>query len=280
MNWILWASVPVLVFGLWLYTSQLTSSFPTLQGKRILLLIAHPDDEAMFFAPTLLSLTRPELGNHVKILCLSSGDADGLGEIRKKELVKSGLQLGVRSEDDILVIEDTQYRNFPDSMTVTWHPRLISNLLTMTFAPKIASISSKEAPRANIDAIVTFDADGISSHPNHKSLYNGAHTFLKAFMHHHSGWECPIKLYTLTTTSVFRKYLGVLDAPATLVGATVRRKELGSFPSPLVFASSPVRYRTAQTAMTTAHKSQMRWFRWGWITSSRYMVINDLKKEK
>jgi N-acetylglucosaminylphosphatidylinositol deacetylase len=27
----------------------------------------------MFFAPTLLALTRPEYGNHVKLLCLSSG---------------------------------------------------------------------------------------------------------------------------------------------------------------------------------------------------------------
>lgn len=44
-----------------------------LRNKRILLLIAHPDDEAMFFAPTLLALTRPDRGNHVKILCLSSG---------------------------------------------------------------------------------------------------------------------------------------------------------------------------------------------------------------
>ncbi|KAJ4329978.1 N-acetylglucosaminyl-phosphatidylinositol de-N-acetylase [Didymella glomerata] len=60
----------------------------------------------MFFAPTILSLTRPELGNHVKILCLSSGDADGLGETRKKELVKSGLQLGIGNKDDIHVVED------------------------------------------------------------------------------------------------------------------------------------------------------------------------------
>lgn len=35
-----------------------------------------------------------------------TGDADGLGEIRKKELVKSGLQLGIGSKDDILIIED------------------------------------------------------------------------------------------------------------------------------------------------------------------------------
>lgn len=36
----------------------------------------------------------------------ATGDADGLGEVRKKELVKSGLQLGIGSKQDILVIED------------------------------------------------------------------------------------------------------------------------------------------------------------------------------
>ena len=50
-----------------------TRSFPIITNKRICLLIAHPDDEAMFFSPTLLALTEPELGNHVKILCLSTG---------------------------------------------------------------------------------------------------------------------------------------------------------------------------------------------------------------
>jgi N-acetylglucosaminylphosphatidylinositol deacetylase len=73
MNWLGWAAVPLIFFGFWMYTSTLSASFPTLRNKRILLLIAHPDDEAMFFAPTLLGLTRPGNGNHVKILCLSSG---------------------------------------------------------------------------------------------------------------------------------------------------------------------------------------------------------------
>lgn len=60
----------------------------------------------MFFAPTLLALTDPAAGNHVKILCLSAGDADGLGETRKKELVKSGLFLGLRKEDDVFIVDD------------------------------------------------------------------------------------------------------------------------------------------------------------------------------
>ncbi|KIV99431.1 uncharacterized protein PV09_08863 [Verruconis gallopava] len=277
MQWYAWASIPVLIYGFWLYTSMVTQRFPTLQGKRILLLIAHPDDEAMFFAPTLLALSRPELGNHIKILCLSSGDADGLGETRKKELVKSGLHLGLRSEDDIMVIEDP---NFPDSMTTTWDAVLITKLLTSTFAPTMSKLSAKERPKANIDVLITFDADGVSSHPNHKSLYHGCVHFLRSLMVGRSGWDCPVTLYTLATVPLVRKYLGIFDAPATLVSAVVGEKKVGDRPTPLLFVSNIADWRTAQGAMTTAHKSQMRWFRWGWIGLSRYMVINNLSREK
>jgi N-acetylglucosaminylphosphatidylinositol deacetylase len=33
------------------------------------------------------------------------GDADGLGETRKKELIKSGMSLGLRKEDDVFIVE-------------------------------------------------------------------------------------------------------------------------------------------------------------------------------
>ena len=63
----------VVLPSLYLYTVSVAQTrFPKLRNKRICLLIAHPDDEAMFFAPTMLALTRPETGNHVKILCLNN----------------------------------------------------------------------------------------------------------------------------------------------------------------------------------------------------------------
>jgi hypothetical protein len=34
-----------------------------------------------------------------------TGNADGLGETRKKELVKSGMTLGLRQEDDVFVVD-------------------------------------------------------------------------------------------------------------------------------------------------------------------------------
>ena len=144
----------------------------------------------------------------------------------------------------------------------------------------MASIPSSKAPEATIDTLITFDATGVSSHPNHKSLYHGAHSFLKALMHKHSGWECPIKLYTLTSVNVLAKYSSVLDAPATILRVAFRKKEASANPTPLLYVSGLLDYGKARAAMTRAHKSQMVWFRWGWITIGRYMIINDLKKEK
>ena len=71
----------------------------------ILLLTAHPDDECMFFAPTLLGmhkLAQASQGagkltkkHNLYSLCLSVGDADGLGKIRREELGRSLDVLGI-----------------------------------------------------------------------------------------------------------------------------------------------------------------------------------------
>jgi len=78
-----------------LYTTSNLTPPPSLQNTTIHLLIAHPDDEAMFFAPTLLALTSPSLNNTVSVLCLSTGNAENLGPIREKELAASCEILGV-----------------------------------------------------------------------------------------------------------------------------------------------------------------------------------------
>lgn len=52
-----------------------------------------------------------------------------------------------------------------------------------------------------------------------------------------------------------------------------------SIPEGLLLVNTLAQTIIAQKAMTHAHVSQMRWFRWGWIGLSRYMVINDLVLE-
>ncbi|MCJ1407509.1 N-acetylglucosaminyl-phosphatidylinositol de-N-acetylase [Ptychographa xylographoides] len=287
------AFVPILVTTLWLYTAHIArAGFPKLRNKRICLLIAHPDDEAMFFAPTVLALTENGLGNHVKILCLSSGNADGLGATRKKEIAASASLLGLRSADDVFVIDDDA---FPDAMAKTWDATKISTVLSSAFSGSSNGGSSSSAradnngPTATIDVLITFDEHGVSGHRNHISLYHGAVAWVRALMRGHGGWECPVTLYTLRSTNVVRKYLSILDAPFTILqcvlqsvraGTAAERRNKERMPTRLMYLSDIGGYRMAQRAMTEAHRSQMRWFRWGWIAVGRFMVVNDLRREK
>ena len=45
----------------------------------------------MFFLPTIMDLRRK---NNLYLLCLSNGNADGLGRVREKELKESAKHLG------------------------------------------------------------------------------------------------------------------------------------------------------------------------------------------
>jgi len=44
-----------------------------LREKNILLVIAHPDDEVMFFGPTLIGISKQRYNNKVSLLSLSNG---------------------------------------------------------------------------------------------------------------------------------------------------------------------------------------------------------------
>jgi N-acetylglucosaminylphosphatidylinositol deacetylase len=45
----------------------------------------------------------------------------------------------------------------------------------------------------------------------------------------------------------------------------------------LLYVATPTESLKIQSAMVNAHKSQMLWYRWLWISFSRYMIINDLR---
>lgn len=194
-------------------------------------------------------------------------------------------------------------------MTAQWNENEIASLLASAFAPDLAASSSTTrnskkqqqqqqdtAPTATIDVLLTFDRHGISNHPNHRSLYHGAVHFLRVLMKEKAGFACPVTLYTLTSTTFLRKYAGVLDAPLTMLlgawsnlfaklrGPSSRSASSASSSDPgparMLFVSSVTEWLTAQSAMVKGHKSQMVWFRWGWISVGRYMTVNDLQREK
>lgn len=118
-----------------------------------LLVIAHPDDETMFFAPTIIKLINS--GVSVFVLCITTGNSGGLGMIRKYELGKAVQCLGMNS-GNVTILDITE---FPDGF-VKWNE-----------TERLAKIILRTAEALNCNWIITFDEHGISSHPNHISCF-------------------------------------------------------------------------------------------------------------
>lgn len=122
--------------------------------KRILIVTAHPDDECMFFGPTILSLSRRQ-DCKVYLLCLSNGNYDKKGHLRRAELWSSSQVLLMRPEN-VTMCNVTELQDDPN---VEWK------------AQAIARIIKRYVVSLGIETIVTFDQDGVSRHSNHCQIY-------------------------------------------------------------------------------------------------------------
>ncbi|XP_053312966.1 N-acetylglucosaminyl-phosphatidylinositol de-N-acetylase [Spea bombifrons] len=209
--------------------------------KAPLLLIAHPDDECMFFAPTILGLLREQ--RTLYVLCCSTGNYYNQGHIRKNELIQSCSALGI-PPSNVMIID---HRDLPDNPKVQWDNNLLSTLILNHIKDK------------NIDLVITFDERGVSGHSNHISLCS---TIRLLSFSRRLPKGCSVLV--LETVNVFRKYLSVLDLPISWF-----------CPQDVLFVLSGEQYKKAKEAMKR-HQSQLLWFRHVYIQFSRYMMINSL----
>ncbi|EFC45500.1 predicted protein [Naegleria gruberi] len=226
--------------------------------KKVALVIAHPDDEAMFFSPMLLSLVEQQVS--VSILCLSNGNFDGLGEKRVKELELSCSSMGLNCnnakvvkelQDDLsgsLVIVDND--QLLDGMNNKWSDELISNFV------------AKFVEQNGITTLLTFDKDGISSHPNHIDVFRGVSYFSDRCKRE----QTSIDIFTLESVNLLRKYLGIIEFAISL--------HFNSDENVTIFTPNPF---IAWKAMSS-HESQFVWFRKLFVLFSRYTFVNTLTK--
>ncbi len=157
-------------------------------ARRVLLVTAHPDDETMFFGPTVVGLRRqheqmvqqqqqqqPE--PEVMLLCLSAGDYGQQGRERKEELYRACEVLGIKEENITLLKYDFQddtcfdiskttrllssrYTRLRDDPSVRWREELVSEVVLQAVVAN------------SVDTVVTFDRGGVSGHKNHTSIHN------------------------------------------------------------------------------------------------------------
>jgi N-acetylglucosaminylphosphatidylinositol deacetylase len=200
--------------------------------------IAHPDDEVIFFRPTM-SILQNE-GKEVFILCLTEGDHDGLGIIRTEELYESAATFGIPRSH----VEIKKYR---DGRQEVWDLEAVMR--------DIASFSHKY----DIEAILTFDNYGVTGHVNHVSCYEAVRNLTSNSFE--SGKPEQIAL-SLLSRSVFIKGLGPLSV------------FLKDPSADYVWTSENV---TKSWRHMRVHESQFVWYRKLLILFSRYSYVNAYK---
>jgi N-acetylglucosaminylphosphatidylinositol deacetylase len=224
------------------------------------LITAHPDDESMFFLPTLFNLIKHcNTDDTFHILCLSNGNYDGIGYIREKELLKAIMVISDRIHLTVVLNEKLQ-----DGPNQTWHQDAIVN-----------EIRSKVQYLHGDLVLITFDEGGISNHPNHIDTCTGTTKFFEEQSRTNSDsnlqlWKLktiynPLQKYVIIFEIVFRLAKFLL---ATFVLTKSKKEQNWK----TFFMFHPILTWRAMKM----HHSQFVWYRRLFVLFSCYSYWNDL----
>lgn len=274
----LWTLLFILAAGViinWAQTcfrGELDRHFKDREVRRALLVISHPDDESMFFSPTLEFLVGREID--VEVLCLSNGNAEGLGTTREGELY-SALTSAYRIKPSAVTVLDSEAMQ--DGMTdeMQWDDMDVGN----------AIVSHVKARGEPIDLVVSFDEHGVSGHQNHISTHRGlerARSFwasARSSKKSDAGEDInavtpsfyPREVWYLESVALWRKYCVLLDIIAVI---HQRQSQRGGDSRVLTI---PISNPAVVWLGMLHHRSQLVWYRYLFVAFSRYSYINTVK---
>lgn len=276
-------------------------SLDTTSKNVLTLVLAHPDDEVMFFSPTLQQLSSLSRNSNVdldvNIVCYSNGNAEGLGDKRAKELNDSVALLLNSIKTNVYLFDHK------DGMDEEWDIDLmleqLQGVVNMTTSSSINNI------------LLTFDKGGVSGHINHIACHDVVHKFYEDYLKVGAG-TTDNKLNRLAAVylksyskwyHIFAKYSAFYQQLCKVliskVAYSVERLLLHGQPvltgrlmnigyldynysgsdrgANVVFVNSFAQYILSFAAMLNTHKTQMVYFRYGWWVLSRFVFINDLE---
>ncbi|KAK7363256.1 hypothetical protein VNO77_05390 [Canavalia gladiata] len=228
------------------FVKHFTQNGRAFRKRNVLLVIAHPDDESMFFTPTINFLTSK--GHNVQILCLSIGDANGKGNIRKQELFQACIALKIPMQQ----VKIVNHPDLQDGFGKVWNHSLL------------ATIIEEEITNRCIDLIITFDNYGVSGHCNHRDVHYGVCKLLCDTL------QRDVEVWELVSTNILRKYSGPVDIWLSMFWTMLHSN--GTMQC-LVNENSCRSFNAM-----AQHLSQWVWFRKLFVTLSSYTYINTLRK--
>ncbi|CAN1306107.1 Probable N-acetylglucosaminyl-phosphatidylinositol de-N-acetylase [Linum perenne] len=217
------------------------------EKRNVLLVVAHPDDESMFFSPTINHLI--SRGHNVYLLCFSIGNADGMGNTRKDELYQACLVLKVPVQQ----VKILDHPDLQDGFGLVWDHGLLSKII------------NEEVTSHQIDTIITFDDYGVSGHCNHCDVHNGVRKLLQNTSERHlEAWE-------LVSNNILRKYGGPVDVWLSMLLATKSNNREAAY---CLLNDQPWKSFHAMAA----HSSQWVWFRKLFVLFSSYTYVNTIQR--
>jgi len=245
----------------------------TEKERLCVLVTAHPDDESLFFLPTLTALR--STGATIWVLCLTTGDYDGLGACRSRELHHACLSILGLSKV-ILLDEPTL---FPDHSSKAWPIEATAKRIQAALEQEFQKEKGSKQWKA-VD-LITFDQGGVSNHVNHRDTFFAVRYL---FQQQQESLLPPIgDVWTLETiNNPLCKYIPVyewtllllywLGLPATAVAHSAATDR-----------EDTVRvYRMHQPVLNwkamAAHQSQFVWYRRLFVVFSCYTYHNRLRK--
>ncbi|RFU79365.1 n-acetylglucosaminyl phosphatidylinositol deacetylase [Trichoderma arundinaceum] len=234
-----------------------------LQSKSLLIVTAHPDDECLFFSPTILGILDRNHAIKGGLIVMSTGNNYGKGETRKLELKGSCTALGISPSR----CEALDHPSLQDNPKVWWDTNLIQTIV------------KDYVKKWEVDAIITFDEGGVSGHVNHRAVSAAVSEYVT------NDGDAP-PAYKLVTTAVLRKYTFLFDLPLTALSFSWRIISAAFYPSSkaspegsskALLANTWHRYVMTRSAFAS-HDSQYSWDRHLYMILSRYVWFNDLKR--
>ncbi|EFY87671.1 glycan biosynthesis protein (PigL), putative [Metarhizium acridum CQMa 102] len=146
-----------------------------LKAKNLLIVTAHPDDECLFFSPSILGVLDRNKSIKGGLVVMSTGNNYGLGETRRKELLGSCEALGIDTSRCVAL----DHPDLQDNPKVWWEEAKIKPILKEYIekwdidAVSDASKGTRAAIQPTDNArkqIITFDEGGVSGHNNHRAV--------------------------------------------------------------------------------------------------------------
>jgi N-acetylglucosaminylphosphatidylinositol deacetylase len=248
------------------------------------LVTAHPDDESLFFLPWIVHALRQRPASVLWLLCLTTGNYDGLGDLRVQELNLAAKDvLGLHK---VIVLDDPSLADHP---VRRWDVTLCADRIHQALAGALreefgapGNHGASSPPLLDALHLVTFDADGVSGHVNHRDTFRAVQD---VFARQRQGNDDRRLAENVTAWSLETIHNPIIKYIPLWEWILLIFRWLGFGPSSYISdtpTADTATYRLLQPSLNwramTTHRSQFVWYRRLFVVFSRYTYYNRLRR--